>query len=147
MIKLFSINRENKIHYLIEVGEEFFVHEDEFIRLEFGRGFDWIKHSITCPDCRAFLDSLFNEKTAFNWYMKSESGTFILDTSEFAKDDHYINSFESRNSREFSGVRLKLKKIAEDFDKLDDLRIRKEEEEKYEHCAEIKNAIKISRRQ
>ena len=147
MIKLFSINRKNEFHHLIEVGDEFIIQEDEFIRLEFGQGFDWIKHTITCPDCKAFLDSLFNERTAFNWYLESEGETYILDSSEFERNEQFENSFESRISNEFTGVRLKLKKIPDDRVKLEKLRIKKEAEEKYEHCAELRNAAKIADRQ
>jgi uncharacterized protein YbaR (Trm112 family) len=147
LIKLYSINRNKEIHHLIEVGDEFIIYEDEFIRLEFGKGFNWIKHTLVCPDCKAFLDSLSNEKTAFNWYLESENKTFILDSSEFGKNEHFMNSFESRISNEFTGVRIKLKKIPEERFRLQKLSIQKEKEEKYDHCKELRNAAKIADRQ
>lgn len=144
MIKLFSINRKNDIHHLIEVGDEFVINDDEFIRLEFGSGFDWIKHTFSCPDCKAFLDDLIDHKTAFNWYLESDNNTFILDSSEFGQNEHLKNSFENKVSKNFTGVRLKIIKIPDDRVLLDKLRKKKEVEEKYEHCGELRKAAKIS---
>jgi hypothetical protein len=137
MIKLFSINKRNGIHHLIEIDDAFVISDDEFIRLEFGSGFDWLKHSLTCPDCKAFLDALLDAKTAYNWYLKSANNTYILDSSEFGKNEHLKNSFEHKVSKDFTGVRLKLIKIPEDRDLLEKLRRKKEAVELYEHCAEI----------
>ncbi|MBO0341971.1 hypothetical protein [Flagellimonas profundi] len=147
MIKLFSINKKNKIHHLIEVDNEFIIQEDEFLRLEFGNGFDWIKHSFTCVDCKAFLESLMDPSTAFNWYLKSEQGVYVLDSSVFKKKEQFENIFESRVSKEFTGVRLKLRKIPDNRVELIKLMANKEKEQEFKHCAELKDAAKIAERQ
>ena len=141
MIKLFAINHDNNIHHLIEVGEEFIISDDEFIRLEFD--FDWITHTRNCLDCLAFKNSLVDIKSAYKWHLQSDDGIFLLDSSEFAKNDHFKNSFENSTSNNFTGVKLKIKKIGLSYLILDEIRLKEENHERYEQCNELRNAISL----
>jgi len=145
MIKLFSINHENDIHHLIEIGEEYVISDDEFIRLEFD--FDWINHTLTCTDCKVFKNSLVDMNSAYRWYLQSENEIFLLDSSEFAKNNHYKNSFKNTISDHFTGVRLKIKKMDLTYLKINEIRLKKESEERYEQCAELRNVISLLKRQ
>jgi hypothetical protein len=145
MIKLFSINHENDIHHLIEIDDEYVISDDEFIRLEFN--FDWINHTLTCVDCKEFKGSLVNMNSAYRWYMQSENEIFLLDSSEFAKDNHLKNSFNNKISDHFTGVRLKIKKVDLTYLKINEIRLKQESDERYEQCAELRNVISLLKKQ
>ena len=147
MIKLFSINHDRGVHHLIEIDDAFVIRDDEFLSIEIGNGFNWKKHSQKCEDCRSFLNAIKNPKNAFDWYVQSSDGTYILNMSDFSSNDHFKNLYKLQISRDFTGVKLKLKKELENFDNLERLIAENESKENYEACVELKKAISIINRQ
>ena len=145
MVQLFKLDKQNKIHHLINFGDEFVLRNDEFISIEIGYGFDWKLHAKDCLDCKAFLKSI--GKSKFEWALKSGDDYFIIDMAEFAKDDHFKNQFSQTTGNPNKGVKLKLKKEPLDRQKIVNLISDYEEKEDYESCDDLKNLQRLTKNQ
>lgn len=146
MALIFSLNGDYKVQYEIRIGSELILYDHDFISIEIDNGFDWRKHSITCTDCKEFISTL--GKDSLKWFLKSDEGLFILKLDEFGlQNDHFSNQFSLINSDNFYGTKAKFIKIKADLKTLDEIRVNLESIEKYESCAELRDAIKYIKSQ
>ncbi|WP_067028804.1 hypothetical protein [Allomuricauda sp. CP2A] len=145
MALIFSLNRKQEIENQISIDEYFILQDDEFISIEIGNGFDWYRHSQNCSDCGNFLKSIGSN--SFNWFLKSDNKIFMLDLNEFdSEDNHFTNSLSLINSKDFFGTKAKFRKLEASEQYLNKLRIQLENNEEYERCASLRDAIKFLKR-
>ena len=145
MVQLFKLGKDNRIHHLIMFADESVIRNDDYVSIEIGDGFDWYAHARNCIDCKAFFNSIGTSK--FAWALESDGEFFLIDMSEFAKEDHFKNQIQLTVGDPKKGVRLKLKKNPLDKKTIEKLLAEYESRDDYESCSDLKNLGRLLKNQ
>lgn len=136
MARIFSVKPS---HEIIIDDKFVLMNEENFISFELP-GIHWFAHAKKCKDCDAFLKS-FGKKT-YQWLLEVSKEYFILDLSGIGKvEDYFTNAGRFETSNSFYGTKLRFKRTEVNSALLEAIILIKIQNEEYERCAELSNAI------
>jgi hypothetical protein len=106
--------------------------EVPFIKIEI-QGFNFLQHSRTCSDCKAFIDS-FGTQT-LDWFINYSDKSKRLDLFNFGKayKNNHIK-FKNSDDEYLSILKLNLSTIPTDRKEIEQLLKQDEVSENYERC-------------
>ncbi len=99
---------------------------------------DWPTHAEGCPDCGALLNALGT--MTVDWFFEYNDRRFRLDLRRVGRKVDQ-NGLQRRDSEYFTGTKMKLLKATDSIEGLELELAVSERNEKYEHCAFLRDRI------
>ena len=146
MVKIYNIKKGAEIlidenHHAVTLIPK--TYEDDYpsIQIEL-RNIDFQRHTLKCDDCKCFKDDFGSQ--SLDWYLLWNKQKYRLDLSRLGKGRDK-NNISWEVGYYFTGTKMRFLISTESIEKLEQELELAIDEERYEHCAFLRDRIEEHR--